>query len=164
MVAVYSCQKGCGPTLHTLMDFSLRNGQKDNERRGKTRNIERQMGLGSVETVSLSAARERARECRQLLQLGTDPIDAQRATKLRALAASIREPTFKVRKAIHRRQRTGMAERKTSRPMVVNAAAIRVPNAREASSLDRQHRARASGDQTDMDHKAGYGWSRAWPH
>src|SRR5260221_6158297 len=39
----------------------------------------RDMGLGSVDTLSLSEARERAREQRQKRLDGIDPIDARRA-------------------------------------------------------------------------------------
>jgi integrase len=42
----------------------------------------RQMGLGSVHTVSLAEARERAREARQRLQDGIDPIEHRRRQRL----------------------------------------------------------------------------------
>src|SRR6266699_6284188 len=45
---------------------------------------ERQMGLGSLDVVSLAQAREKAAECRRLRQEGKDPIEArnsQRATE-----------------------------------------------------------------------------------
>src|SRR6185437_14345951 len=41
---------------------------------GKKRSRERQMGLGSVNDVTLAEARERAAECRKLRQQGKDPI------------------------------------------------------------------------------------------
>src|SRR6266516_4323307 len=44
---------------------------------------ERQMGLGSLDVVSLAEARQKAAECRRLRQEGKDPIEArnsQRAT------------------------------------------------------------------------------------
>jgi len=44
----------------------------------------REMGLGSLATFSLSEARERARECRQLLADGIDPIN-HRASKVASL-------------------------------------------------------------------------------
>ena len=41
----------------------------------------RQMGLGALHTVSLAEARERAKQARQLLLDGTDPIEAKRAQR-----------------------------------------------------------------------------------
>lgn len=53
-----------------------------------TRDKQREMGLGSLNSVSLAAARERAAELRKLLTAGIDPIDqreaGQRAAKLKA--------------------------------------------------------------------------------
>lgn len=40
--------------------------------------LAREMGLGSVETWSLAEARERARQQRQLIDQGTDPIEARK--------------------------------------------------------------------------------------
>jgi integrase len=87
-------KKGADQHFTRSWIFRYATGRKATSASGKTRNVERQMGLGSVDTVTLSAARERARECRQLLQVGTDPIEAQRAAKIKALAAAIREPSF----------------------------------------------------------------------
>ena len=41
----------------------------------------RQMGLGSLHTVSLVAAREDALQCRKLLRDGIDPIEARKAER-----------------------------------------------------------------------------------
>ena len=52
----------------------------------------RQMGLGSVRTVSLSEARDAARECRKLLQDKIDPIshrNAERASRRLGVAKSM---------------------------------------------------------------------------
>jgi hypothetical protein len=57
-------------------------------RAGRTR----EMGLGSLNTISLVEARERARKCRQLLLDGIDPIEqrnAERAAKVIEDAKSI---------------------------------------------------------------------------
>jgi hypothetical protein len=49
----------------------------------------REMGLGSLKAVSLSAAREKAAACRAQLAAKTDPIDArERAFELGARASS----------------------------------------------------------------------------
>jgi integrase len=41
----------------------------------------RKMGLGSLDTFSLAEARERARQCRQMLADGVDPIEARHAER-----------------------------------------------------------------------------------
>jgi len=51
------------------------------------------MGLGSLETLSLAEARAKARECRQLMLEGVDPIEA-RAVKRAAMLAPTVMPTF----------------------------------------------------------------------
>lgn len=64
----------------------------------------REMGLGSFETVGLSAARERAREAADLLKAGLDPLDKRQADlaaeeAARAAAAAVAaetERTFRV--------------------------------------------------------------------
>jgi integrase len=50
------------------------------ERQARVRN----MGLGSLDTVTLAEARERARRCRQLLLDGIDPLEQRRAEQERA--------------------------------------------------------------------------------
>jgi len=55
---------------------------------------ERQMGLGSLETVSLAQAREKAAECRRLRQEGIDPIDARNSQRATATAENARLMTF----------------------------------------------------------------------
>jgi integrase len=53
------------------------------------------MGLGSLDTLTLAEARERARECRLSLLDGVDPIDARQKRKADARAAAARMLTFK---------------------------------------------------------------------
>jgi integrase len=55
---------------------------------------ERQMGLGSLRTWSLAEARERARECRQLLDLRKDPIEHRRAEHAKVKEEAARAITF----------------------------------------------------------------------
>lgn len=43
---------------------------------------QREMGLGSILTVSLAEARAKAKECRQLVQAGQDPLEVRRASQL----------------------------------------------------------------------------------
>jgi len=57
---------------------------------------ERFMGLGSLNTLSLAEARERARECRRLILDGGDPIDTRRKRKLEALAETAKIVTFRL--------------------------------------------------------------------
>ena len=56
---------------------------------------ERQMGLGSINDLTLAEARERARLCRQQLLDGIDPLEAKHAKKRSAAAATARMVTFK---------------------------------------------------------------------
>ena len=59
--------------------------------RGKAR----QMGLGPVDLVSLSEAREKARAARKLAFEGIDPIEARRSDRLQDHLAAARALTFK---------------------------------------------------------------------
>lgn len=54
----------------------------------------REMGLGSLITINLSEARETAREARQQLREGVDPIEARRARLDAAAAAAMPRTTF----------------------------------------------------------------------
>jgi integrase len=54
----------------------------------------RYVGLGPVHTVSLSEARERARQCRTLLLDGIDPLSNKRARQAEAKLAAVRAITF----------------------------------------------------------------------
>jgi integrase len=54
----------------------------------------RQMGLGSVLTVSLAEAREQALQCRKLLNDGLDPIEHKRSTIARSKLAAAKSMTF----------------------------------------------------------------------
>ena len=55
---------------------------------------ERQMGLGSLDVVSLAQAREKAAECRRLRQEGIDPIEARNAQRASAAAENAKVMTF----------------------------------------------------------------------
>lgn len=55
---------------------------------------ERQMGLGSTETVGLAEAREKAAECRKLRQAGIDPIEHRKAAQAQAALEAARSMTF----------------------------------------------------------------------
>lgn len=55
----------------------------------------RQMGLGPVNAVSLAEARDKATQCRKLLDKGIDPIDARDLERLRQRAEAARVMTFK---------------------------------------------------------------------
>jgi len=59
--------------------------------RGRTR----EMGLGSATTFGLAEARTKAKECRQLLYDGIDPIDARKVEKARSVLETARAMTFK---------------------------------------------------------------------
>jgi hypothetical protein len=55
---------------------------------------ERQMGLGSLNTVGLSEAREEAERCRKLLKEGKDPIEVRRAERAAQQTAKAKSVTF----------------------------------------------------------------------
>jgi integrase len=55
----------------------------------------RAMGLGSAVDVTLAAARAAARECRQELQTGTDPIEARKARRAQAKFDAATAMTFR---------------------------------------------------------------------
>ena len=52
------------------------------------------MGLGSLNAVSLSEAREKAAECRKLRDQGKDPIDTRSAKRAAAAAERVKAMTF----------------------------------------------------------------------
>jgi hypothetical protein len=54
---------------------------------------QRRMGLGSLNTLNLREAREKARECRKLVDQGIDPIDQRRSEQ--AVAMTKRAMTFR---------------------------------------------------------------------
>jgi integrase len=55
---------------------------------------ERYMGLGSLDTVGLAQAREKAADCRVLRQSGIDPIEAREAERAAAQVESAQAMTF----------------------------------------------------------------------
>jgi integrase len=55
----------------------------------------REMGLGGLNTFTLKEARDRARECRQLVSKGLDPIDDRRAKRDASRAETAKRLTFK---------------------------------------------------------------------
>lgn len=55
---------------------------------------ERWMGLGSLHTVSLAEARERARQCRLLILDGVDPIEARQERRATEAATAARAMSF----------------------------------------------------------------------
>jgi integrase len=61
---------------------------------GIERQKERQMGLGSLDTISLAEAREAAVHCRKLRFQGIDPIAARKAERTKAALEAARAMTF----------------------------------------------------------------------
>lgn len=55
---------------------------------------QREMGLGAVHTVNLTEARAKAKECRQLLLEGKDPLDARRSIKQAEAVERAKAMTF----------------------------------------------------------------------
>lgn len=80
-VAEYEVKAGTARSKNWVFRF---------ERHGR----ERQMGLGSLETLSLADARTKARECRMALLEGRDPIEARQAVRTQERATVARAMTF----------------------------------------------------------------------
>lgn len=60
----------------------------------KVGTLRRDIGLGSFPTVTLSQARDKAREARDKIERGIDPVEERRATKAALIAAQHRGLTF----------------------------------------------------------------------
>jgi Arm DNA-binding domain len=74
--------------------------------------VERNMGLGSANTLSLAEARERARRCRHLLLDSIDPIGHRKAQHANKRAQEARTVTFaECAVECHAAQRAGLEER-----------------------------------------------------
>jgi len=71
------------------------NGAKSWVLRYERNGIERMMGLGSASDFSLKDARERARQARQLLADGVDPLAAKQADRQATRLAEARKLTFR---------------------------------------------------------------------
>jgi integrase len=71
-----------------------RGGSKSWVFRFKTRGRAREMGLGSLNTVSLSDARKKARDARELRDQGRDPIEARNAQRAALASERARATTF----------------------------------------------------------------------
>jgi integrase len=63
--------------------------------RFKLNGRKREMGLGSVNTYNLAEAREHARQCRQLVHQGIDPIEHRKTQRAEARAETAKAMTFK---------------------------------------------------------------------
>jgi integrase len=74
--------------------FRFATGETAKSKSGKERPRERQMGLGSVDTVSLAEARQKAAECRRLRGQGVDPIDHRNAREAARVGDAARAMTF----------------------------------------------------------------------
>ena len=75
--------------------FRFATGAKTTSSSGKLRGIERQMGLGSFQNVSLADARERATDYRKMVRAGCDPIEHSREAKAQSRIATAQSMPFK---------------------------------------------------------------------
>jgi hypothetical protein len=71
-----------------------RGGSKQWQFRYRFHNRERYLGLGGLQTVSLSQAREAAMSARQMLLSGLDPIEERRKVEREVIAENVRIITF----------------------------------------------------------------------
>jgi integrase len=86
---------GPGDMLNRSWVFRFATGEVITSKAGKQRGREREMGLGSLDTVSLAEAREKAADCRKLRERGLDPIEARRTQRANAAAAQAKAMTFR---------------------------------------------------------------------
>jgi integrase len=86
--------KAANGTISKSWIFRFATGRVVTSKAGQTRHEERQMGLGSVDAVSLAQAREKAAECRSLRAQSIDPIEARDAARNAAAAAAVKAMTF----------------------------------------------------------------------
>ncbi len=71
----------------------------------------REMGLGPLDTVGLTEARDRAAEARKQLRDGIDPLAARQAKKIADASAKARTVTFrKAARILHRCHVPGLEE------------------------------------------------------
>ena len=104
--AVANAQEGLHPDGGGLYLQVTASGAKSWKFRFTLRGRTRDMGLGSLRSVSLADAREAAQECRKLLAEGADPIEARSATRGARRLESTRVMTFRecADQCIRRRQ------------------------------------------------------------
>lgn len=74
--------------------FRYATGEVRQSRTGKSRRVEREMGLGSYPDTTLAEAREKARLARKARDEGTDPIDAKREAETKRRIEKSRTKTF----------------------------------------------------------------------
>jgi integrase len=80
--------------LHRSWLFRFATGKVEISRSGNQRRVERQMGLGGLQTVSLAEAREKAAEARKQRERGIDPIEARNAHRTATALAEAKQMTF----------------------------------------------------------------------
>ena len=118
----------------------------------------RKMGFGSVHTVSLKLARERAGEQRLKLLDADDPIELRKAERLEKLAASTTVLTFKeAAEAYIKAHRSGWKNIKHAAPMDGHAGDIRLSGVRRPRRVSCRCRSGHEGTRTDLDDEAGDG-------
>jgi integrase len=86
-----------GGSLYLQVTINARDGQpaKSWIYRYMLRGKAREMGLGSLNAISLQQARDKALDCRRLRQEGIDPIDARNAARAQGALEAAKSITFK---------------------------------------------------------------------
>ena len=80
------------------------------------------MGLGHLDTVSLAEARTRARQARQAILDGVDPIAHKQAQRAAAMVEAAKAVTFEdMRRGLHRRAFEALEERQAHCAMALDA-------------------------------------------
>jgi hypothetical protein len=123
----------------------------------------REMGLGPLHTISLLRAREKARDAREQLLEGKDPIEARQAERRTADADSARAVTFQAEaEAYIEAHRTGWKNAKHAEQWV-HPRDIRLPAHRKAPGERDRHGAGHALPAADLVDEDGDGFTRARP-
>ena len=99
-------------------------------------------------------ARERARKARQLLRDGLDPIDAKREQRTRQKLEAARSITFEIAARRYYDAHQVKWSVKHREAFLEHAAAIRLPEARQAAGRGHRHRPGTQGDRADLGRQA----------
>ena len=126
---------------------------------------ERQMGLGSLRTVSLAEAREKATGCRKQVAEGVDPIEARDVSRAAAAARNAKSKSFDECAAEYiTAQRAGWTNAEHRQQWTNTLNDLRVASARQAAGGGDRRRSRRQGAAADLGEEAGDRQPRARPH
>ena len=112
----------------------------------------RDMGLGSLDRIGLAKARELARQHREFIGTGIDPIERRNEQRVQ-VAAKVAVPTFDDLAAIHRDASIRLAQSGACEAMGNHLGDLCQPSVRQAAGERDQHRPRAESVGADLARK-----------